>query len=376
MSGSFGYGEAAFGGNMEFFDEIEEREFSDEFEEPESEWESEDSETGPPFVHPQLGIGLPVSSELEFEDREDQEEEIIGSSDSRSPVRNTTKAPYRFVCRLEMIFQDPGWNGGVAMKFAGTGTLISPRHVLTAGHNIRSIFGGKALTAKSVTASPGQDRDKKPFGTCKVTGFKAKNEWMNDQNACHDYALLTLEKDMGSLKFKAIGNKPLGYWGDFEKGNDTRLEFVDPDKLKKSTVRVVGYAGDKCGYLPIEKYKKGAVCTYTPSGTVSKGLQDCLKAGLHASAQFGAKGKMLDPLPAGGGSFLFAYDADTCKGHSGSPVWAENKGLLYLIGVHTGPWSIAKGSCADVVPAGAATDANRAVRVTTNMLDNIRKWKA
>ena len=43
--------------NMEFFDEIEEREFSDEFEEPESEWESEDSETGPPFVHPQLGIG-------------------------------------------------------------------------------------------------------------------------------------------------------------------------------------------------------------------------------------------------------------------------------------------------------------------------------
>ena len=65
-----------------------------------------------------------------------------------------------------------------------------------------------------------------------------------------------------------------------------------------------------------------------------------------------------------------------CKGHSGSPVWAENKGLLYLIGVHTGPWSIAKGSCADVVPAGAATDANRAVRVTTNMLDNIRKWKA
>ncbi|MEP7363007.1 MAG: hypothetical protein ABI972_07115 [Acidobacteriota bacterium] len=377
MRSSFDYAEAEFEDSMEFFDEMEESDLEGEYGGESGEYEFEGpGEAAPAFdpklFHPQLGFGTMVS-EAEFEE-EDQEEEIIGKSDSRSPIKNTTKIPYRYICRLAMTYQDPGFAGGAAVQFAGTGTLIGPKHILTAGHNVRNTFGGKVLTAKAVTASPGQDRSSKPFGTVKMSGFKCKNEWMNDQNPCFDYALLELESSISGKRFATIGNKPLGYWGDFLSGNNTRLEFIDPEKLRKQKVQVAGYPGDKCGYLPIQKFKRGDNCKYAPVAPLSKDLTACLNAGLHATAQFGDTGRMLDPLPPGGGAHLFLYDADTCKGHSGSPVWVQNSGMRYLIGVHTGPYSIAKGSCKDVVPVGATIDANRAVRVTTNMLDNIHKW--
>ena len=381
MRNSFDYAEAEFEDNMEFFDEIEQAdlEASADGETDEFEYEFESGGEAkqvldPALFHPQLGYGTPAA-ELEYEG-EDNEEELLGKSDSRSPIRNTKKLPYRWICRLTMTFQDPAYNGGTPVNFAGTGTLISPKHILTAGHNVRNRFGGKVLTARAVTAAPGRDRADLPFGTVTMSGFKAKNEWMNDLNPCFDYALLTLSESIGTKKFASIGNKALGHWGDFESGNNTRLEFIDPEKLRKQTVHVAGYPGDKCGYLAIEKYKRGGICTYRPSGAMSKQLTACFGAGLHASAQFGDKGKMIDPLPSGGGAHIFIYDADTCKGHSGSPVWVQNGSLRYLIGIHTGPYSKAKGSCADVVPTGSSADANRAVRVTTNMLDNLRKWMA
>ena len=45
-------------------------------------------------MHPQLGIGTVVASEGEFE------EELIGYRDTRSPVKNTTKIPYRWICQI------------------------------------------------------------------------------------------------------------------------------------------------------------------------------------------------------------------------------------------------------------------------------------
>ena len=68
------------------------------------EQEEEDQET-PTFVkHPTLGIGRVVSAELAFET--EPEEEIIGT-DERVIVGDTKKAPYRWVCCLDLYFEDP-----------------------------------------------------------------------------------------------------------------------------------------------------------------------------------------------------------------------------------------------------------------------------
>ena len=84
--------------------------------------------------HPTLGPGQRVrmgtASELE----------LIGI-DERQQVTNTTEVPFRWVCHITAFFPDPE-NPGFELVFgqAGSGTLISPRHVITAGHVILNDF--------------------------------------------------------------------------------------------------------------------------------------------------------------------------------------------------------------------------------------------
>jgi V8-like Glu-specific endopeptidase len=364
---------------FEYFDELEQADFEagdngefedSEFEEPATEFEEEFEEEGefsPAYVHPQLGIGRPVEQEFEWEE---QEEEIIGKGDSRSPVKNTKRAPCRWICRLSMIYQNPSLWGGKAMEFVGTGLLISPRHVLTAAHNLRNQFNGTTLDARSCTVAPGQDRSDRPFGIAAMDRFHIRDEWRNNRNPCHDFALITLRSEIGNVKFKSLGNKQLGHWG---ASDQTYIEVISPDKLRKRTAHVVGYPGDKCGYLPMEKHVRGASCQYVPKGKPSKSLVDCLKKGLMATAQFGDKGKIVAAEAANASPFLL-YDMDTCQGHSGSPVWVTSGTKRYLVGVHTGPFASGKGTCTDVVPAGETIDTNRAVRLSAKVLDDIRKW--
>jgi V8-like Glu-specific endopeptidase len=381
MRNSFDYAEAEFEDNMEFFDEMEQEDLEAGANDETYEYEDEDTsefefESAPKsstpkgsyVVHPLLGYGS-VANEYEYED---QEEELLGQSDTRSLIRHTTRAPYRWICCLRMTVQDPSYQGGKAVTFGGTGTLISPWHVLTAGHNIRTNFGGRLLTVKSVEVFPGRDRDKLPFGKTTMAKFRAKNEWMNDQNACYDYALLTLSDKIGTKKFKVLGNKPLGYWGSADRGEKTLFNFVEPREIRKATVHVAGYAGDKCGYLPIEKYRKGGLCKYPPGSAMTTELATCLTNQLQATAVFEAKGKMIDALA--GGSHLLTYDADTCRGHSGSPVWGMKGSYRYFLGIHTGAFNKAKSTCADPFPTGSVADANRAVRLTSGVLDNVNKW--
>src|SRR5262249_14023018 len=149
-------------------------------------------------------------------------------------------------------------------------------------------------------------------------------------------------------------------------------------ELKGKTIQMAGYPKDKCEYLDINKYVRGARCQYDlpPAPNASAGapalrqfleVQQCLGGGpwdKRATAQFGAKGKIIQPEAIGAMQFLI-HDIDSCEGQSGGPVWLESGKSTYLIGVHTGPFGT-QGNCPDPT-RGGFSETNRAVLTSTDV---------
>ena len=81
-------------------------------------------------------------------------EGIIGA-DGQYRVKNTTVNPYRSVVYLQMTFGN--------QTYVGSGVMIAPNLVLTAGHNIYNRETG--AWASSVIAVPGRNDNSSPFGT-------------------------------------------------------------------------------------------------------------------------------------------------------------------------------------------------------------------
>src|ERR1051325_3591223 len=91
--------------------------------------------------------------ESEFEGEFELESEIIGV-DTRVLVRNTSAAPFRYICNLV--------NGNFPMC---SGTLIAPNVVLTAAHCLH----GK--NPNNMTVVPGRDGLRFPFGAAHALRF-------------------------------------------------------------------------------------------------------------------------------------------------------------------------------------------------------------
>jgi V8-like Glu-specific endopeptidase len=309
------------------------------------------------------------------------ENEITGTSDSRSPIRNTTKAPYRWICRLLITWSGAGRLG--LLQNVGTGILIGAKHVLTAAHNLHSRENGRA---QHVTVDPGRDRQVLPFGSANMARFEVPPLWTNTFDSCSDYGLITLDTEIGNRRFQG---KPLGYWGSPEHGEGTSLgPFPSPLlELKKKTLHMVGYPKDKCEYLAIREYVRGARCQFeqAPRGKIAAGGPDdrqyqavntCLGGGSwarRATAQFGAKGRALE-VEARGATQLLIHDIDSCEGQSGGPVWLESGRSRYLLAVHTGSFGT-RGNCSDP-GLGGFSERNRAVLMSTEVRRKLIEWKS
>ena len=102
-----------------------------------------------------------------------QQLELIIGSDDRVLVTNNELYPWRCVCSLLITAQS-------GTMYLGTGWLVSPRVVLTAGHCVyMSDEGG---WASQIEVIPGRFGDKRPFGSAisrelrSVTGFTVDND--------------------------------------------------------------------------------------------------------------------------------------------------------------------------------------------------------
>ena len=134
-------------------------------------------------------------------------ESVIGA-DTRVKVNNTTSYPFRTVGRIDI---------------GCTGTLIGPRHVLTAGHCVYNIANDKWYSSLNFT--PGQNGGAKPWGTIGWSRAISVKGWTNSHKRNYDYAMIVLKQNIGST---------VGWMG-----------YGWKSPLPKYNVNINGYPGDK-----------------------------------------------------------------------------------------------------------------------------------
>ncbi|MDA8744762.1 dockerin type I domain-containing protein [Rubripirellula amarantea] len=205
----------------------------------------------------------------------DQTNETVHGADDRIRVNNTLSVPFSSIVRIESSYSDGG--GGIC-----TGAIVDANHVLTAGHCVHRSGVG---FASDFDIFPAQDEDTKPFGEVDWQTVRSYTGWTNNQNSDHDWALITLDRDIGLHT---------GWMG---------RQVRTVSQLVNANLNTAGYPGD---------LSSNADEMYRAFGTTN-----------------------------GASDFRFFYSGldglDTFGGQSGSPMYRylSSQNERYIVGIHT-----------------------------------------
>lgn len=200
---------------------------------------------------------------------EPQLENVIGADD-RVRINPTTGFPWRAICALRIRSSNGNY-------YVGTGWLISPRTVITAGHCVYMHNDGG--WAESIEVIPALNDTTRPYGSGKSSVFRSTSGWTRDKNRDFDYAAIILPAAYRP-------GDTVGFFG-YATRNDA--------SLMSKTLNLSGYPADK-----------GAKTQW-----------------FHARATQAVAERTI------------TYDIDTFGGQSGAPVWFLENGNRYAVGIHT-----------------------------------------
>jgi len=232
--------------------------------------------------------------------------ESVIDRDERVRVLDTDLAPWRMICALRM--SGPSGSGSI-----GTGWLVGPRTVVTAGHCVFSnyFFGGWASTIEVIPGLNGLGTDARPYDSVSSTRFSSIDQWVNSENADFDIGCIHLDEEIGTN---------LGWFG---------IGALTPDELESYLVNISGYPGDR-GNGNEQYYSRNRVLRVSERRVF--------------------------------------YEVDTYGGQSGAPVWIheDEDAAPLVIGIH----AYGVGG----TPGEFRITANSAPRIIPEVLAKIREW--
>ena len=196
--------------------------------------------------------------------------EVVIGKDDRVQITNTTAYPWRTICSLIITARD-------GSRWIGTGWLVGPRTVVTAGHCV--YMHGRGGWARSIEVIPGRNGSRRPYKSCTSSSFRSVKGWTSKKRRTRDYGAIILPRNC------AYGRR-LGCFG---------YANLRSPSLLGHKVNLSGYPGDK------------------PRGT-----------------QWWQARRIKFVTPR-----TIVYNIDTAGGQSGAPVWRLRRGKRHVVGIHT-----------------------------------------
>jgi glutamyl endopeptidase len=215
--------------------------------------------------------GRPRGVDALLEPREGYRPEVVIGSDDRVRISETLHFPWRAICALR-VYSKAG------DEYVGTGWLVGPRTVITAGHCLYlDVMGGWAERVEVTPARNGRDR---PFSSVVAREFKSVRGWTVEGKREHDYGAILLPADQALPEVGQFG-----------------YSVYDAASLRGAYLNLAGYPADK------------------DDGTLWWAARSAREVD---------------------GTTIW-YDIDTASGQSGAPVWRLDPatGRRLAVGIHT-----------------------------------------
>lgn len=207
---------------------------------------------------------------------------VIGN-DGRIRETETTLTPWRMICALKITTT-------AGQAYVGTGWMIGPSTVLTAGHNIMGRSQGQTYEAREITVIPGRDAQTAPFGSIRLgrDRMDVHRDWADRFDPARDVGVLHLPGETG---------RETGWFA---------LAAAPDAVLEGRLVNVAGYPGWMYPDTPDEYWAGGDELWW------------------HRDALAGLSPRRIH------------YVSDTTGGQSGGPVWSytDQGGAPIGVGIH------------------------------------------